>query len=80
MEGAAIDSTVVEGQLVQPRKRQRRKPWLAAILSLLAPGLGQYYCGYFCKGAVFFAFALFAPGASLWTPLALRIEGALIYC
>lgn len=31
-----------------------RKPWLAAILNLLMPGLGQLYCGYLTRGIVLF--------------------------
>lgn len=31
-----------------------RKPWLAAILNLLMPGLGQLYCGYLARGIVLF--------------------------
>jgi len=27
------------------RKSSKRHPWLAALLSLLMPGLGQFYCG-----------------------------------
>ncbi len=30
----------------------KRAPWLAAVLSLLVPGLGQIYCGEKNRGAV----------------------------
>jgi signal peptidase I len=31
----------------------RRRPWLAGLLSLFMPGLGQVYCGRFARGMVF---------------------------
>lgn len=39
-----------------------REPWLAVVLSLFAPGLGQIYCGEIVRGLVLFlASLLFAP-------------------
>lgn len=41
-----------------------RKPWLAAALSLAAPGLGQLYCGRLRRGLVLLALSLaFVPAA-----------------
>ncbi len=42
-----------------------REPWLAAVLSLFAPGLGQIYCGEIVRGLVLFLASL------LFTPLVL---------
>ena len=39
-----------------------REPWLAVVLSLFSPGLGQIYCGEIVRGLVLFlASLLFAP-------------------
>lgn len=39
-----------------------RDPWLAVVLSLFAPGLGQIYCGEIVRGlALFLASLLFTP-------------------
>lgn len=46
-----------------------RKPWLAALLSILWPGLGQLYNGRFRKGAALLAFAI------LWRLLGLGAVG-----
>jgi signal peptidase I len=32
--------------------KNRRRPWLAMILSLIMPGLGHIYCGRIIKGLV----------------------------
>ncbi|MDC0336406.1 signal peptidase I, partial [Pseudodesulfovibrio sp.] len=45
---------------------KRRKPWLAALLSLIATGLGQVYNGQWKKGLVFFCIEL-VVGYSLIT-------------
>lgn len=37
---------------VAPRSAGRRRGWLAALLSLLIPGLGQVYAGHFQRGVV----------------------------
>lgn len=33
---------------------KKRKIWIAVVFSILAPGLGQIYCGHFIRGIVFF--------------------------
>ncbi len=35
-----------------------RRPWIAAVLSLLCTGLGHIYCGRFLKGIVLFAISI----------------------
>jgi signal peptidase I len=62
-----------------------RKPWVAAVLSLLATGLGHIYCGRIVPGlALFLASSLFAPLAMLAsllepsTPLLLGLIGAAL--
>jgi signal peptidase I len=58
-----------------------RKPWVAAVLSLLATGLGHIYCGRVVQGlALFLASLLFAPlvvGASLLEPSTPLLIGLL---
>jgi signal peptidase I len=47
-------------------KNSPRRPWLAAALSLVTPGLGHLYCGRARRGAVLLALAaVFAPAAWL---------------
>ena len=42
------------------------RPWLAAVLSLVVPGLGQVYLGQYLKGvALFFSSALLCFGLGL---------------
>lgn len=38
-----------------------RKRWLAALLSLILPGLGQTYCGELLRGGCFLVFFVFFP-------------------
>lgn len=38
-----------------------RKKWLALLLSLIMPGLGQIYCGELLRGACFLVLFIFAP-------------------
>jgi TM2 domain-containing membrane protein YozV len=49
---------------------RKKKPWLAALLSLLAPGLGQIYCGQDNKGVFLVGMALLGQwstgGLSSW--------------
>ncbi len=46
-----------------------KEPWLAASFSLLVPGAGQLYCGFWCAGiALMF----------LWTLLSVGLVGSLI--
>ena len=37
----------------EEQQQVRRRPWLAMLLSLLAPGLGQFYCGRPKRGVAF---------------------------
>ncbi|MHB8857982.1 MAG: hypothetical protein ACYC6Z_00655 [Thermoleophilia bacterium] len=37
-----------------------KKPGVAVILSLLIPGLGQIYCGYFPRGFIFLLMNFFS--------------------
>jgi len=59
----------------------RRKPWVAVVLSLLATGLGHIYCGHIARGlALFLASSLFAPlavAASLLEPSTPLLMGLL---
>lgn len=43
---------------------QRRRPWVAVLLSLLLPGLGQVYCGAIVNGMVIMLIVVFFP--SVW--------------
>lgn len=55
-----------------------RKPWAAAVLSLLATGLGQIYCGHIVRGLfLFLASALFAPFA-VWAALQEPVTSVLV--
>lgn len=55
-----------------------RKPWAALVLSLLATGLGQIYCGHIVKGLfLFLASALFAPFA-VWAALQEPVTSVLV--
>jgi TM2 domain-containing membrane protein YozV len=49
---------------------RKKHPWLAALLSLLLPGLGQIYCGQDNKGAFLVGMALLGQcstgGLSSW--------------
>ena len=38
-----------------------RKKWLAVLLALIMPGLGQLYCGELLRGACFLVFFIFSP-------------------
>ncbi|MBU1564191.1 MAG: signal peptidase I [Proteobacteria bacterium] len=38
-----------------------RKNWLAVLLSLIMPGLGQVYCGELIRGGCFLVFFIFSP-------------------
>jgi signal peptidase I len=49
-------ATFVADETNHPRKARRRSSWLAALLSLLMPGLGHMYVGQARRGAVVFAF------------------------
>ena len=49
-------TTVVAPAFVPPIPRPLKAPWVALLLSLLMPGLGQIYNGQFAK-AIFFFFA-----------------------
>src|SRR6516164_7218917 len=40
------------------REPKRRSVWLAALLSLLQPGLGQLYCGRWRAAGVFYGLAV----------------------
>ena len=49
-------------QPIEQHRDYRRYPWLAALLSVAAPGLGHVYCGRLTKGLViFFVGFAFAP-------------------
>lgn len=52
----------------------RRRPWVAALLSIVTPGLGHLYNGEPNKGALFYASALVVSVVSL--VLLLRLPGA----
>ncbi len=55
-----------------------RMPWAAIMLSLLATGLGQIYCGHIVKGLfLFLASALFAPFA-VWAALQEPVTSVLV--
>jgi signal peptidase I len=43
-----------------------RKPWLAAVLSLLCTGLGHIYCGRFVKGLTLFVVSLSYVPITFW--------------
>lgn len=47
------------------RRSTRRKPWIAGLLSLLEPGLGQIYNGQIRKGLLFLALPLLAIPADI---------------
>lgn len=38
-----------------------RKKWMAMVLSIIMPGLGQSYCGELLRGGCFFVFFVFFP-------------------
>ena len=40
------------------RRKRRKKPWLAVLLSLFFPGLGQLYNGQFAKAVSIFAIVI----------------------
>ncbi len=48
----------------------RRSGWLAAVLSVIAPGLGQWYAGHRAGGAAMLCITL-----GLWVGLALALAG-----
>jgi TM2 domain-containing membrane protein YozV len=44
----------------KPQQSKIKSPWIAAIASLIVPGLGQIYCGQIGRGiGTFFTFILF---------------------
>jgi len=43
-----------------------RRPWLAAVLSLLCTGLGHIYCGQFVKGLLLFVVSLSYAPITFW--------------
>ena len=62
-----------------------RKPWIAASLSLLCPGLGQIYCGQAGRGLVMFCGTLslgplifLTAIYSYWTPVLIAFFGTLV--
>ncbi|WP_207532977.1 signal peptidase I [Desertivirga arenae] len=54
------ESVILEEQLQEQHEGKRRKPWIAFLLSLITPGLGQVYNGQIKKGALFLGL-LFIP-------------------
>jgi signal peptidase I len=46
-------------------KPKRRSAWLAGLMSLLQPGLGQLYCGRWRAAALFYGLILSATGAGV---------------
>jgi signal peptidase I len=58
-----------------PDTRKRGEPWIAVALSLLAPGLGQFYAGRPWRGLAWFAVALAALAGTLsWVFSATRVN------
>lgn len=67
----------------EPTKNHPRRPWLAGLLSLLLPGLGQLYNGDINKAAWFIvSFVLLSTvalsGASLYLPPAWTMDALLL--
>ena len=49
-------------------RKNKRRPWLAVMLSLIVPGLGHLYCGKIVRGlALAFLFGLF--GSTIWAAI-----------
>ena len=67
MDAERYDSTVLR-DVYDPREPRRPSPGIAAVLSVLLPGLGQVYSGRLVAGAVwflataFFYWAVLLPG------------------
>jgi signal peptidase I len=55
-------ATFVADETNHPREVRRRSPALAALLSLLMPGLGHMYVGQARRGAILFAFFMSLSG------------------
>lgn len=79
MKEQTIESTTL-GAVVR-----RKKPWLAAALSFLIPGLGQWYLRKWKRGAAWFlgsilpfsiSLLLFAPIGMIFWALVFRIASA----
>jgi len=66
-------------------RQQRRYPWIAALLSLITPGLGHIYCGELAKGLLLaFLYAVLLPlcasvGAWISLPSACGIPCSMEY-
>jgi len=67
MPGKAPTSTFGSGSLAWPNNPGRRSPLIAALLSLLMPGLGQVYVGRPVRGAVWFVAVLAVEAAALYS-------------
>jgi signal peptidase I len=52
-----------------PARHHARRPWLAALLSLLLPGLGHVYAGRFTRGVAAFAILSLASLVATWAYL-----------
>ena len=66
MPGNAPSSTFGSHSLARPNNPGRRSPLIAALLSLLVPGLGQVYVGRPARGAAWFLAILAVEAAMLY--------------
>ena len=66
MPGNAPSSTFGSHSFASPNNPGRRSPLIAALLSLLVPGLGQVYVGRPVRGAVWFVAILAVASAALY--------------
>ena len=69
MPGNAPSSTFGSHSLAWPNNPGRRSPLIAALLSLLVPGLGQVYVGRPVRGAAWFVAILAVEAAVLYSLL-----------
>jgi signal peptidase I len=69
LPGNARLSMIGCGSLAQPNNPGRRSPLVAALLSLLMPGLGQVYVGRPARGAAWFFAILAVEAAALYVIL-----------
>jgi TM2 domain-containing membrane protein YozV len=69
MPGNARMSMIGCGSLALPKDPGRRSALIAALLSLLMPGLGQVYVGRPVRGAVWFFAVLALEAAALYAVL-----------
>src|SRR6476659_8965011 len=68
-----------EAMEAQPAEVKPRRPWIAAVLALLAPGMGQLYGGELGRAAALYLGYLILLLVLLWSGLPKTFVGLVVF-